>query len=528
MTSKIAAHVAHPWSRAQKMADYKSTKEVKKMFPNEIISSLVIGQPTLRVCAQTDIKDIVGPTVGSYLLYPMTKRGADGKPDPVSYKEVAAFRLVMDRPFSPYVVLSNSNILGFTNIHLALQAAWYTGCVSTSVSAATFKEHYISSWIDEIVMVPDVEYNTITKCETAVTKASVSPMAVHRIEDEEIDGKLYNIFSQTLNTLLENRDSSIVYSNRMGNTKVNSVCVSPKYCKEIHYHKMKRELTPAQWLQSSTGKVCTIAAQFPKPGKLRSNGQARMVVTPHPTLEAWQRYWCNGLTPSKLAGYVSRPSEIDPSLKYAYDIKSEDEVAGPYFRRWIQDNCPELENKLMPRVIYKGRIYRTKAIPSGVVHTAIIANVFAYSLAKHLGAVKFQFQGDGLLTERPLNSDLLRECEDFTLNGFTNLNGVQFVNTNKLIEPAYVRIKGLTGRHRYAIRYSAYLLLNARGIHEQKYPVPNVLLTQQQIQSYCLKYGASLSTAEKIAFGVIGDNTNEESHAFPNPTAVNEIDDYWE
>lgn len=403
-----------------------------------------------------------------------------------------------DPGFKLYWVENEHMYVGYSSLDVATHFARLMYTRGEYINPSFLRQEIDSYFSQELEMTVDKKYMEAAGVVVSETKVTVPVDAMQRFEETKVDSGLYKLFEAVLSQLLSERSSVPTLMGRMGDTAVLSKVSSPINA-TVHYHKRKRELTPAQWLAASKGRCPTIGFQFPKPGSVKSNGRARTVVALDPYLEAFNRKFWDGVSYKRLTGYCEKPSQLRGDLKWSYDIKSADLKLGPYFRKFCERNFPKYEDALMPLVVGEHGPYRTQALPSGVPHTAIVTNVFTYALCLHLGLPDFQFQGDGILSSVPCESDFLRSNEDRTLNGFRRCGDtVRYVNTHKMAETQYLRPHKVNGELRYRIRYSCLNMLDA--IDLDCYPKPKRgLMSADQIRKVCEP--SSLSRLEALAVG---------------------------
>lgn len=384
-----------------------------------------------------------------------------------------------------YFISNSDHWIGLTDLNVAVHLARLIVIKRRHIDRSFHNAVLSYFWEDTVKVTPDNEYARacgLPPLETTVT-VPVKAITPYQPSLTEVAPALYSNFEAVMDSLMENRGEAN-YSKAMGNTKTLSRISTP-WTASLECYKMKRALSPQEWVAKSRGRIPAVSYQFPKPESITSDGNPRMVVALEPTLEAWLRLFWDGVNFDSLPGYVRRPSDLRNDLKYSYDIRSSDDVVGPYFRKYVESKHRRVSPLLFPRVVGRNGPYNSAKLPSGVPHTAIVTNAFCYALLKTLGITRFQFQGDGFITDQAITHPLLRRNEDHVLNGFKNFDGrVRFVNTEKLGRHVYVRHGKINGELRYRIRYSCYHHLDAVGL--DKFPKPiRGILTPQQIQSLC-------------------------------------------
>lgn len=399
--------------------------------------------------------------------------------------------------WTPYWVENEHMYIGYSSLDVATHFSRLIYIKGQYINPSFMRREIESYFTEETKLVTDAKYMEAAGIPAVKQEVTVPVKELQHFEQTKVQPEIYALFKNTMDELLRVRKPYDTFMRRMGDTKAVSKVSSPVNA-AVHLVENKRDYTPRQWLEMSNGKAPTIAYQFPKPGNLKSDGSARIVVSLDPFLEAWNRKFWNGVDYTRLEGYCRKPSEMRSDLKHSYDIKSADLYIGPYFRKYCEERYPKVEDALMPLVVGKYGPYRTQALPSGVPHTAIVTNAFTYSVCKHLGQ-DYQFQGDGFLTSKEVNFDFLRKSSDYTLNGFRVVGGrACYTNTDKIGELQYLRPHKVNGELRYRVRYSCLSMLGAIGL--DRYPMPRRgLLTADQIRR--MLDPASLSRLEALAVG---------------------------
>lgn len=476
-------------------------------------------------------------TTESYLIKPNFKRAdaiGNEKFDKLSAHLITPLG---GRPPLQYFVQLKFHYCETDSLALATHIAWYcaTGAKKfRPLCEKTLETEIHAYWENHVNIHFDSKYSEVAGILPSITPVMAKTVKLERLSyddwNDSLNPALYEEFKKIMDELVMTRNAKANYLRSMGNTRPKAAAYHYKRTLWSHIITNKRQLTVQQWLEND--KVSVIGYQFPKVGTPKSDGTLRTVVSVDPGLEAWQRKYFQGVTPVSLKGYISSPHDLPECDGYlSYDIKNCDSRAGPYFRKWVEERDPKNAGKLYPYVTDGESIYRPKSLPSGVLHTAIVVNAFTKAVMHAVGfdQSEYVFQGDGFLSKRAPSkfTDWFRRTED-GLNGFVKNKGiVRFQRTHKLKEPVVMR-KGMPcGALRYAIRYMAYEILNAKDLHLYRKPDT---ITEGELMEAVKAAGPMLTRAERIAFGIpTYDCSNNEWDCDWNVEKVQDTGDfYWQ
>lgn len=151
-----------------------------------------------------------------------------------------------------------------------------------------------------------------------------------------------------------------------------------------------------------------------------------------------------------------------PSWRYTYDVKNCDVQIYPYFKRLLQEVVPEHVDKILGKVIYKGKRLNLPQFPSGVcVFMKYINAVFTAALLnlEFYDSIRFKLQGDGCMAEFSIryDHDLVRKNPDFVINGFSYANDdCKFMNGIKKLTTPRLRDSWLHGELRWKVHKWIY------------------------------------------------------------------------
>jgi len=255
-------------------------------------------------------------------------------------------------------------------------------------------------------------------------KAQIEAMPETRPTDIKVLPDLYRIFEENMDTLRGSTTS--IYS---GKTLKTGPCVASTAYDII----IARNEKVFPDIETPIAVGC-----LPKYGQLTSSGEIRKVYPMSISLQyVLSTYFTNKkYEPTK--PYIKRVYGPNfPKHQYTYDISGMDKFIYDYLYKYAEKN--DLLDIFLPPVLADDTVRYPRQMPSGITPTSEIGHAFTDAICQAtrltheaLGfpEINFWIQGDGIMTDIPINKDILyhtpipiRKEPPFTINGFSYRKG---------------------------------------------------------------------------------------------------------